>query len=126
MQGATASILIILALTACQGAATRANGEPSSSTRSNPLADSSFPAAAERAFRGVVEERIGAGGYSYLAVAREDGRATWVATMGPGATVGDHVSVEGFAAHDDFHSSRLDRDFGRVVFGIVTPEQTHL
>jgi hypothetical protein len=123
MRSATASILVILALTGCgEAPVAEASGPPPGATpaqSANPLARAAEPTATERSFSGHVTERLAAGGYSYIAIDRGEGRSTWVATMGRGADVGARVRVEGFAAQDEFHSRRLDRRFDRIVFGVV-------
>jgi hypothetical protein len=85
----------------------------------NPLLGTRAPTPSEREFGGVVTDRLAAGGYTYVAIARDDGGPSWVATMGRGADVGRRVRVEAFAAADDFHSRRLGRRFARVLFGVV-------
>ena len=85
----------------------------------SPLVDARTPAPSERAFAGVVTSRLDAGGYTYVAIDRDDGGSAWVATMGGGPDVGRRVDVEAFAASEDFHSRRLDRRFARVLFGVV-------
>jgi hypothetical protein len=89
---------------------------------SNPLLDAAEPSADETSFAGVIHQRLAAGGYSYLEVRTADGGIHWVATLGPGADVGDQVGVRVFAAHDDFDSRRLGRRFDRVLFGSVHPQ----
>jgi hypothetical protein len=123
MRSAAASILVILALTGC-GKAPEAepSGPPPDAQpalRANPLTAATEPSDAERNFAGNVVERLDAGGYTYVAVDRGEGRSTWVATMGRGAEVGTRVRVEGFGVKEDFHSRRLDRRFERIVFGVV-------
>ena len=85
----------------------------------HPLVDARAPTPSEREFAGVVTARLDAGGYTYVAIDRDDGGPSWVATMGRGADVGRHVQVEAFAASEDFHSRRLDRRFARILFGVV-------
>lgn len=87
---------------------------------SNPLSSSASPSRRERLFEGSVVERLAAGGYTYVAVS-DEGVARWVATMGDAPQMGVAVRVEAFAASDDFHSPRLDRDFDRLLFGTVEP-----
>lgn len=88
--------------------------------RGNPLSSAASPGSSERRFEGSVVERLSAGGYTYVAVA-DAGVARWVATMGDAPPAGAAVRVEAFAASDDFHSPRLDRDFDRLLFGTVEP-----
>jgi hypothetical protein len=116
-------ILVILGLTGCSKApeADQSGPPPDAkpATRANPLTGAAEPTAGERSFAGQVVERLDAGGYTYVAVDRGEGRSTWVATMGRGAEVGARVRVEGFAVKEEFHSRRLDRRFDRIVFGVV-------
>lgn len=69
---------------------------------------------------GVVQERLAAGSYSYLAV-REGDALRWVAVMGPGQPPGTAVAVHALGMRKDFHSPRLDRDFDELVFATVEP-----
>lgn len=123
MRSAAASILVILALTGCSKAPEPETSEPPPDPQpalsANPLAEAAAPTDADRNFAGQVVERLDAGGYTYVAVDRGEGRSTWVATMGRGAEVGSRVRVEGFGVKEDFHSRRLDRRFDRIVFGVV-------
>ena len=123
MRSATASILLIVAMTACSSAPeAESSGAPPGAKparRANPLFSAGLPAEGESSFAGEVVEQLPAGGYTYVAVDRGQGETTWVATMGDGAEVGTRVHVEGFAAQDEFHSRRLDRRFDRIVFGVV-------
>ncbi len=123
MRSATASILFIVAMTGCSGGPEAESSGPVTravaALRANPLLGATEPTTAERSFAGEVVEQLPAGGYTYVAVDRGQGDATWVATMGAGAEVGTRVRVEGFAAQDQFHSRRLARRFDRIVFGVV-------
>ena len=83
-----------------------------------PLAEMTPPAADEKTFAGVVEERLAAGSYTYLAV-RTDSALRWVATMGDGAPLGARVQIENMGTRTDFFSRRLDRTFPELVFGVV-------
>jgi hypothetical protein len=69
---------------------------------------------------GTVEERLPAGGYTYLAVRSASGRRTWAVTMGRGADVGERVQVRSFGRRVSFFSRRLQRTFPELVFGLVT------
>ena len=75
----------------------------------------------EREWHGVVEERLVAGSYSYLAV-RDAAALRWVAVMGPGEPPGRTVVVHAMGMRTDFHSARLDRDFAELFFATVQPE----
>jgi hypothetical protein len=83
-----------------------------------PLAEMTPPAGGEDRFDGVVEERLEAGSYAYLAVRTGD-RLRWVATMGEGRPIGARVVVRSMGTRTDFHSRRLDRTFSELVFGVV-------
>lgn len=67
---------------------------------------------------GVVEERLEAGSYTYLAV-RDASALRWIAVMGPGEAPGRTVQVHALGVRNDFHSARLDRDFDELVFATV-------
>jgi hypothetical protein len=69
---------------------------------------------------GTVEERLLAGGYTYLAVRSASGRRTWAVTIGRGASEGDRVVVRSFGRSASFFSRRLQRTFPELVFGLVT------
>lgn len=71
-------------------------------------------------FAGVVEERLPAGGYLYLRVARDGGEGVWVASLQKPLAVGDRVSVRALATRSPFPSARLDRVFPSVTFGVVS------
>jgi hypothetical protein len=70
--------------------------------------------------QGVVAERLPAGSYTYLRI--QGKTALWLATMGPGAAVGQAVTAKSFARADDFQSRRLKRRFEVLHFGTVTPK----
>jgi hypothetical protein len=70
---------------------------------------------------GVVEERLDAGSYTYLAV-RDQAALRWVAVMGEGEAPGSNVLVHALGVRTDFHSARLDRDFAELVFATVQPQ----
>lgn len=86
-----------------------------------PLAEMTPPAPGEQTFAGVVEERLAAGSYTYLAV-RTDDALRWVATMGDGAALGARVQIKSMGTRTDFHSRRLDRTFSELVFGVVVDD----
>ncbi len=87
----------------------------------NPLAGISRSALDLAPFSGTVEERLAAGGYTYLAVRCEDGSLRWTVTMGPGAKVADRVDVRSFGRKTEFASARLHRTFPELTFGLVSP-----
>lgn|SRR5689334_18527839 len=69
-------------------------------------------------WEGVVEERLEAGSYTYLAV-RDASALRWVAVMGEGEAPGRTVQVHALGIRTDFHSARLHRDFDELVFATV-------
>lgn len=83
-----------------------------------PLGELVEPGPGEAEFAGVVEQRLAAGSYTYLAV-RVGAELRWVATMGPGREAGQRVHVRSMGTRTDFRSRRLDRTFAELVFGIV-------
>lgn len=70
---------------------------------------------------GVVEERLAAGSYTYLAVRPDGGSPMWAVTLGSGQPVGARVSVRSFGRRTEFTSRRLQRTFPVLVFGVVSP-----
>jgi hypothetical protein len=109
---AAAILLVPIAVWAAPRAAASSPG--------NPLADISRSEADLAPVSGTVEERLPAGGYTYLAVRREDGTLVWTVTMGAGARVGDRVDVRSFGRKTSFVSRRLHRTFPELVFGLVS------
>lgn len=80
----------------------------------NPLTRFTLPQP-ER-LSGCIEERIQAGGYLYLRITDASGAQHWVATLTRSAPKGSCVEAIVFARADQFHSSRLDRDFSDLSF----------
>ena len=119
---AAAVLLIPITVYAAPRAAGRAAAGPSAAApaRGNPLAGVSRTALNLAPFAGTVEERLPAGGYTYLAVRREDQSLLWTVTMGPGARVGERIDVRSFGRQENFVSARLHRTFPELVFGMVT------
>ena len=70
--------------------------------------------------RGRVEERLAAGGYTYLALRARDGALLWTVTLGGGAPIGAEVRMRSLGRQRAFHSRRLDRTFPELIFGIVS------
>ncbi|WP_437521215.1 hypothetical protein WME79_28635 [Sorangium sp. So ce726] len=70
---------------------------------------------------GIVEERLAAGSYTYLAVRPDGGSPMWAVTLGSGQPVGARVSVRSFGRRTEFTSRRLQRTFPVLVFGVVSP-----
>jgi hypothetical protein len=99
----------------------RAQG--TASAPGNPLAGISRSALDLAPVAGTVEERIPAGGYTYLSVRRRDGTSVWVVTLGPGARPGDRVDVQSFGRKTSFVSARLHRTFPELVFGVLSVQK---
>ena len=95
-----------------------AAAQPTQPAPTMPLADVTPPAAGQERFEGVVEERLEAGSYAYLAV-RDGDAVRWVATMGEGRPPGTRIVVKSMGTRTDFFSRRLDRTFSELVFGVV-------
>ena len=100
--------------------ASDARSQAADSGRESPLLTAQPPPVDESEFEGIVEQRLPAGGYTYLAVASADGTRCWVATMGEGEPRGTRVRVRSMAVKQDFRSRRLDRTFEHLVFGMVS------
>lgn len=83
-----------------------------------PLADSALAPERRYAFEGDVVETLEAGSYLYLRV-RTDSADRWVATLRSGRPKSSRVTVRVIGESALFHSSRLDRDFTDLAFGIV-------
>jgi len=97
---------------------TPASAQSPQSSPAIPLADMTPPPAGDERFEGVVEQRLEAGAYAYLAV-RSGDALRWVATMGEGRPPGTRVVVKSMGTRTDFFSRRLDRTFSELVFGVV-------
>lgn len=69
---------------------------------------------------GLVEERLPAGSYTYLAVRGDDGGLTWAVTLGKGEPAGARVKVRSMGRRTNFRSNRLQRTFDELVFGLVS------
>ncbi len=65
-------------------------------------------------FAGVVEERLDAGGYTYLRVGDR-----WVVGLDHGEQVGAVVEVKPLGLARDFRSARTGRTFDALWFGVV-------
>jgi hypothetical protein len=70
-------------------------------------------------FDGRVAERLEAGSYAYLRVARDGAGDAWVVGMRPRARVGDRVHVDAMGRAEDFKSNRLGRRFDELWFASV-------
>ncbi|WP_437730403.1 hypothetical protein [Sorangium sp. So ce1335] len=88
----------------------------------SPLGDLSNTIADLAPVIGVVEERLPAGSYTYLAVRPDGGSPVWAVTLGGGQPVGARVSIRSFGRRTDFASRRLKRTFPVLVFGVVSRE----
>ncbi|WP_437585818.1 hypothetical protein [Sorangium sp. So ce1000] len=85
----------------------------------SPLGQLSRAAADRAPFAGVVEERLPAGSYTYVAV-RTGETLTWAVTVGDAPPPGTSVQVRSMGRKMNFHSRRLARTFPDLVFGIVS------
>ncbi|MGK3992490.1 hypothetical protein [Sorangium sp. So ce1024] len=86
----------------------------------SPLGELSRTVADVAPVIGVVEERLPAGSYTYLAVRPDGGSPVWVVTLGGGQPVGARVSIRSYGRRTDFASRRLKRTFPVLVFGVVS------
>lgn len=98
------------------GAAPAAPSGPSGGA--GPLAHHALTPEQRYAFDGEVVEVLGAGPYAYLRV-RASGGDRWVTTLEATRPQAAHVTVRVIGESAHFHSSRLDRDFTDLAFGIV-------
>ncbi|MET0285899.1 MAG: hypothetical protein ABW352_15565 [Polyangiales bacterium] len=89
------------------------------STGPNPLASLVRSAVDEPPLYGRVEQRISAGGYTYLGLRTAREGLRWTVTMGRGEREGTEVSVRSLGFSPSFYSKRLQREFPNLVFGIV-------
>jgi hypothetical protein len=87
----------------------------------NPLASLVRSAPDAGPLVGVVEERISAGSYAYLALRTPAGARRWTVTMGRGQPAGARVRVRSLGHSERFYSKRLARTFPDLVFGVVSP-----
>ena len=62
-----------------------------------------------------VAEVLPAGSYTYLRFAESEA-GVWHVISSDAPAVGDQVTYRAFAELTDFHSTRLNRDFPRLVF----------
>jgi len=108
--------LMLLKITTCLLLLTAACGEPDGH-------DVGMPFVAEAIFRteGVVTEVLEAGPYRYIQCQLTDTSRHWVATLSGQAQVGDRVKVSRIGQRQQFHSSRLQRTFQELWFGLVKP-----
>jgi hypothetical protein len=101
-------------------------GSPRSESGSaqNPFASAERVDASESAWSGKVLERLNAGSYVYLRVARDGGAEAWVVTAEAIAPDAEKVRVRALRRVDHFDSKRLGRVFAPLFFGIVRKDQS--
>ncbi|WP_437521253.1 hypothetical protein WME79_28705 [Sorangium sp. So ce726] len=92
---------------------------PLDAAAGNPLGQLSRAAADRAPIAGLVEERLPAGSYTYVAV-RSGENLTWAVTVGDAPPPGTPVQVRSMGRKANFHSRRLARTFPELVFGIVS------
>ncbi|WP_437274895.1 hypothetical protein WME90_26995 [Sorangium sp. So ce375] len=92
---------------------------PLDAAAANPLGQLSRAAADRAPLAGVIEERLSAGSYTYVAV-RAGETLTWAVTVGDAPPPGTPVQVRSMGRKTNFHSRRLARTFPDLVFGIVS------
>ncbi|SFE65527.1 hypothetical protein SAMN02745121_05026 [Nannocystis exedens] len=68
---------------------------------------------------GVVEERLAAGSYVYLALRGDDGALRWVVLMGAAPAIGASARVVGVGRRENFRSPRLGREFAELHFAVA-------
>jgi len=111
----TAPFCVIFLCAACQSAA----------PKGNPFA-SAAPVAVDQGshFSGRVQERLGAGSYVYLRVARPDGGSSWVVSLKALTPPDDVVDVRVVRRSESFESKRLKRTFAPLHFAIIQKDQS--
>jgi hypothetical protein len=112
MSFALATIVAVTALTAAGMSAARGPGDAGS-----PLAGHLLPAPTR--FEGRVLERLEAGSYAYLRIARDGSPDAWIVAVRPRPRPGDRVHVDALGRAERFHSARLGRDFSGLFFATV-------
>ena len=85
-----------------------------------PLAGHLLPSPVS--FSGRVVERLEAGSYAYLRVARDGEGDAWVVAVRPRAHAGDRVRVNAVGRAEGFASKRLSRRFEELWFAAVRTE----
>lgn len=65
---------------------------------------------------------IQAGSYTYIHYKADTDEARWLATLRTEAEAGEAVQVVRYGSRQDFHSSRLERDFPLLHFGRIVKE----
>ena len=117
-----ASIVLVAPFLACDDARpspAAIEPAPVAAKPVSPLAELT-PPSSDAAWAGVVETRLPAGSYTYLAV-RDAAELRWVATTGKGVPEGSPVTVRSYGTRKDFYSRRLDRTFAEIEFGMIEP-----
>ncbi|HET6584255.1 MAG TPA: hypothetical protein VFG69_12420 [Nannocystaceae bacterium] len=115
-----ASLLAVVPFVACDDAPRSSpppEPAPVAARTGSPLGELT-PARSDEPWLGVVETRLAAGSYTYLAV-RDATALRWVATTGAGVPEGSPVSVRSYGTRKDFYSRRLDRSFAELEFGMI-------
>lgn len=73
---------------------------------------------------GHVDERLTAGGYTYVAIRGADGEQRWAVVMGAAPPVGAAISVRSMGTRAEFRSQRLGRTFAGLHFATLKPERS--
>ena len=102
-------------------ACTDAEARPVPAAPSNPLVGLRADASAPQRLSGVIEERLAAGSYNYLALRGADGPLRWVVVMGAAPAVGAEIRVRSHGRRRDFVSRRLGRSFAELDFVAIEP-----
>jgi hypothetical protein len=95
-----------------------------STAAQNPFASAERVDRAESAWSGRVLERLNAGSYVYLKVARAGGLEVWVVTAEAIAPDAENVHVRALRRVNHFESKRLGRAFAPLFFGIVRKDRS--
>lgn len=69
--------------------------------------------------KGVVQEAIHAGGYTYLQLECALDVTCWVVVMGKGADTGADIELTVWATHPSFSSPKLKRTFSPLAFATL-------
>lgn len=88
----------------------------------HPFAEARELAGGGERFSARVLERLDAGSYVYLRVARDGGEPLWVVTLEAVAPDATRVSVHVVRRSESFESPRLKRRFSPLGFAIVRKE----
>ncbi len=112
---------LLLFLVALAPACTDAEARPIPAAPGNPFVGLRAEAGAPQRLSGVIEERLAAGSYNYLALRGADGPLRWVVVMGPAPAVGAELRVRSHGRRRDFVSRRLGRSFAELDFVAIDP-----